>query len=422
MSENNTEKQLATLLEAQKKHNEEIANIGKNHKETVQELKAKSEELKKALDGEKEAKQKQQEHLDKLDVKLQEIGKQKNKADRAKSFKSVFEEIVCNDSTQKQLKELHSGGSMSMKLDEKSMANLSAANMIMKADMTSSNNYTNLVEVPDFRPAIEHDPLSNTLAIRSLLPTATTSNASVRINRETSVTNATARKAQGAKYEQSEYDVERFTYNVETIGARVDFAREMLEDTEGLASYLSTQLADGYRVKEDQQLLYGTGTNELEGIKGNAVAYVDTLNDANVQRWDVFTAAIKQVENAKYRATGILTSTNQFYQTILTKDGDNNYIYPMYVINSGNPNIAGVPLLRSTAVTDDDAFIGDWSRFSTIFDRRGLSVSFSEENGTNFEEDNITAKASARLTHAIQRPNAMVYMDVSNALATGSSA
>lgn len=409
-----------SLLDFQKKHNEEIQNIGKSHDETKQAITNFEKEYKERLDEIDLKEAEKQKQIDSMDEMLQELKSRAAQPKQSTSFKSSLESILKENAENIDNKR-NKGG----RLEIAKTIEGSTPNLFHKADMTEGNNYTNLVVAPDFQPNINFDPIANTLRIRQLLPQSTTNSNSVRIIRETAYTDNTDRIAEGSAYPQSESDLERFSYTVEKIGSRVDFTVEMLEDTPGLASYLSQRLSDSYGKKEDQQLLYGTGTNQLEGIEqdSDTLAYSDDgMAKVAVNPYDVLLNAIRQLEvTNKYSATGILISPGTYFDLVTARDADGAYQFPSTVQNNGGLRVGGVQIFKSTAVTTNDFFVGDWRQYGTIFDKRSLTVSFSDQNGVNFEEDLITAKAGARLTFAKQNPSAMLVGDMTVALAEGSA-
>ena len=55
-------------------------------------------------------------------------------------------------------------------------------------------------------------------------------------------------------------------------------------------------------------------------------------------------------------------------------------------------------------------YVGDWSRVNKII-TEGIGLDFSEEEGTNFVKNNITARIEAQIALVVEQPAAVVYGD-----------
>lgn len=385
------------------KQSEEIKNIGSAHSETKTAVEKITAELNEFSTTTKTFTEKQQEQLDQINMKLQEF----KSPEKRKTFKAEFADKLSE--YKEQLQALRQGKTGRFSFD-------------MKADMTGTADYTGDVVEPDFDNTIYRDPVQNTLRIRSLLPVATTNSNSFRFIQRSGFSDSTARVAEGAVIGQSDFDLTRVTRTIEKYGARMDFTKEMLEDTAFLQSFIVAELVDRLAVVEDEALLTGTGSNEIYGINAEAGAYVDGLADSTVQEIDVLIDAVEQLEtDHKYVANGILLSPQIFYKIHRIKDADENYLNGSLVYDGSQLRLLGIPVFKSTAVNTNEFYVGDWRSYGRIVYRAGAQVEFSDQNGTNFEEDQITAKITQRFLLAATNPNAIVFGNMETALASGSA-
>lgn len=402
-----TQKLSAMETELQKVFNkqaEEIKNIGSAHSETKTAVDKITADLTDLSAKTATFTEKQQEQLDAINMKLQEF----KSPEARKTFKAEFADKL--KEYKEQLAALKSG-----------MTGRVGFNM--KADMTGAADYTGDVVEPDFDNTIYRDPVQNTLRVRSLLPVATTTSNSFRFIQRSGFSDGTARVGEGATIPQSDFDLTRVTRTIEKYGARMDFTKEMLEDTAFLQSFIVAELVDRLAVVEDNALLYGTGSSEIYGVSAEAGAYLDDgLADSAVQEIDVLINAVKTLEeDHKYSTNGILLAPTEFYKIHRLKDSQENYLNGMLVYDGDQLRLLGIPVFKSTAVTAGDFFVGDWRSYGRIVYRAGAQVEFSDQNGTNFEEDQITAKITQRFLLAATNPNAIVYGDMAVALAQGSA-
>lgn len=286
-------------------------------------------------------------------------------------------------------------------------------------DNTSSAN----VVAPDYQPGVIFDADRPT-HVREFLPAGTTSSDTVRYIKELNYSDGSEIKITGSASGETTFDLQSNDAPVRTIASHVRVTSEMLEDVNGLTSYLSTRLPKKIRVKEDNVLLYGEGANlpSFTGLTEDASAYADALADSNVNRFDVLTSAVAQVRDDEYMANAIMVHPDDYFNLLLIKDGQGEYLMPdQFRFGAEMPRIAGVPLVANTAITTGDFLVGDFSMGAQLFDRQQSSIRFFEQDQDNAIRNVVTVVASERLALAIYRPTAFVYGDFASALANGSA-
>lgn len=282
-------------------------------------------------------------------------------------------------------------------------------------DMTESNAFNSTVVVPPaYQPGIVYDP-ARAMRIRDIISQGVTDSNLVKFIREYSYTDAAAVTTEGAEYKQEDFTLKAIDAAVQKITNYIVLSEEMLEDVNGLTSYIMARLPEKLRNKEDEVIL----TDSTYGILTLATAYSDNLADSKVQRIDVLVDAIRQVATKEYRATGILLHPADATKIKLTKDENGQYIYPWIFVN-GQPTIDGVPIYTSTAMTSGAFLVGDFKRGAQIFDRRQLAIEFSNQNEDNFIKGMVTVRGHERIAICVYRPNAFVYGTFAAALAQGS--
>jgi len=283
-------------------------------------------------------------------------------------------------------------------------------------DMTESNAFNSTVVVPPaYQPGIVYDP-ARAMRIRDIISQGTTDSNLVKFIREYSYTDAAAVTSEGAEYKQEDFTLKAIDAAVQKITNYIVLSEEMLEDVNGLTSYIMARLPEKLRNKEDEVIL----TDSTYGILTLATAYVDNLADAKVQRIDVLVDAIRQVASKEYKATGILLHPSDATKIKLTKDDTGQYIYPWVFVNE-QPSIDGVPIYTSTAMTSGAFLVGDFKRGAQIFDRRQLAIEFSNQNEDNFIKGMVTVRGHERIAICVYRPNAFIYGTFAQALAEGTA-
>lgn len=286
-------------------------------------------------------------------------------------------------------------------------------------DMTATNTFTNNVPGYEHLPEIHFDPERKTRA-RDLILQGTTNMTAVEYVRESSETDNTGMTAQGAEFNQNDFDLTAYTANVRKITAYIMLAEEMLEDVAGMTSYIMAKLPGKINKVEDEQIIRGAGTGQyLSGLVTNATAYSDSLADSKVQRIDVLVDAVRQVVDDEYQPSFIVLHPADFYKIALTKDDNGQYILP-WILGVMNPQLAGVPIVTSTAITEGD-FLVHSREAAQVFFKKELLIEFSNQNEDNFVKGMVTVRAQKRLALAIYKPTAILTGDFTVALAQGTA-
>jgi len=349
-----------------------------------------------------------QEQMDAIDLKLQK-GSYGEK-------KSRLTQIIEHLKDDKAFAEIKAGNKKSHVFPE--LGNI----MSVKADdMTQANSFESTAVVkPDYVPGIFYNP-DTMFRARNLLPQGVTTSNVVPVIREYAYSDGTAVAAERTEYGQSDFDLKRHDATVYKITAYMILSEEMLEDVDGLSSYIYSRLPSKLGLEENAQILFGTGSSEISGLSTNATAYSDNLADSAVTLIDVLADAARQVKDDEYMPSAILLNPADVtaYLT-LKKDSTNNYLAP-WVFTGQAPTIAGVPVIETTAITAGTFFVGDFARAAQVFDRRQNTVEISNQNEDNFIKGMLTVRAAERIALAIYRPSAFVYGSIASALAQGSA-
>lgn len=262
--------------------------------------------IKKELEPEMAKYVKMQEQLDALDTKMQRLPSKITVKSFSDEFADKIKEALGDSKNVRNVK----GHSFEFerKLD----------------DMTEANSFESTVVVPvDQRPGIIYNPLRRN-RVRDLISSGTTGSNMVTFIREYAITSNTAITSEGAEYKQEDFDLKRIDAAVLKITNYLIVSEEMLEDVQGLTSYIMARLPDKIKNLEDTEIL----TNATYGILPLATAYSDTLADSKVQRIDVLVSALTQAKVAEYSPTAILLHPNDCKTMKLTKDDNGQYIFP----------------------------------------------------------------------------------------------
>ncbi|SFO94174.1 phage major capsid protein [Qipengyuania nanhaisediminis] len=250
--------------------------------------------------------------------------------------------------------------------------------------------------------------------IRDLLTVVNTSNGSVDWVNQTTRTNNAATQAEGALKAESDYAFELLNLPMRTIAHWTKASVQILDDSPQLASVIDNELRFGLALAEDAQLLNGDGVSpNLDGLITNATAYSAEFAPASENMIDKIALAALQVSLADYEPNGVAVHPSDWMRMRLLKDGDGKYILgdPQASVA---PNLFGLPVVPTTAISVDKFLVGDFARAATLYDRQAPTVQLSTEDGDNFVRNLVTIRCESRLGIAIRNPTALSFGDFGN--------
>lgn len=251
------------------------------------------------------------------------------------------------------------------------------------------------------------------LRIRDLLPGGTTKSNEVEYMREESFDNQAAvvqESKEGAEVAKPESSL---TFKSEkaavvTIAHWVPATRQVVADADELASFINNRLLYGLKVVEEQQLLNGTGKDELEGLITQATPFDDGLRGEGDTQLDTLRRAILQVRLSGYPARGIVLHPQDWADIELLKDSELRYIWGS-VTEGGVTRSWRVPVVESEAIGEGTFLVGAFGIGAQIWDRQQASVRISEHHGDFFTKNMVAILCEERLALAVYRPSAFVY-------------
>ncbi len=281
-------------------------------------------------------------------------------------------------------------------------------------DITNLGNVTTGVSrnvlVPEHQGGFIQ-PAEISLRVRSLIPTGQTTSNSVRYYQESGYTNNAGMVPEGGTKPQSEITFSEQTVPVQKIAHKFRLSMEVLDDAPMLRSYIDGRGRYGLNLKEEDQLLRGNGTGvNLKGIIPNSTAF----NPATISGYtpattvDELRVAKLQVRKALYPASGIVINPETWAEIELLKDADDKYLFSM-VTTGATPRLWGLPVVQSDGIEPGDFVCGAFSLGTQIWDRMGMRVMLSTEDGNNFSENMVTILFEKRLALEITRPEVLIY-------------
>lgn len=257
-------------------------------------------------------------------------------------------------------------------------------------------------------------PTQQRLFVRDLLAWGRTTSNSIEYVRETGFTNNAAPVSENPQNPKPESDItfELDTDPVATIAHWVRASRQVLSDAPMLASYIDGRLRYGLKLKEEMQLLKGSGVGlNLNGLYTQASIYANPGVVVQAETAiDRLRLALLQVTLAEYDADGIVLSPVDWAAIELTKDKNNNYVFATPT-GLSVPGLWGRPVVASKSMDIGDFLTGSFQQGAEGWDREDVSVTVSTEDRDNLVKNMVTILCEERVGLSVFRPEAFVKGD-----------
>ena len=279
----------------------------------------------------------------------------------------------------------------------------------VKATITSGSGSAGVNIQPDRLPMLQ--PVNQRLFLRDLLNWGRTTSNALEYVRESGFTNNAAPVAENPTDPKPESDLtfELVQAPVATIAHWVRASKQVLADVPMLQSYIDGRLMYGLKLKEEAQLLKGSGVGlNLNGIYTQAKAYVNPgVTVTNETALDRLRLAMLQVELAEYSADGMVLSPINWAAIELTKTTDNAYLFASPT-GLAQPTLWGRRVVATPAMTAGSFLAGAFAQGAQGWDREDANVTVSTEDRDNFVKNMATILCEERVGLTVYRPEAFV--------------
>lgn len=257
-------------------------------------------------------------------------------------------------------------------------------------------------------------PAQQRLFLRDLLSWGRTGSNSIEFVRETGFTNNAAPVSENPANPKPESDLtfEPDAVPVATIAHHVRASRQVLSDAAMLQSYIDGRLRYGLKLKEELQLLKGSGVGlNMKGIYTQASAYSNPGVVVQAETAiDRLRLALLQVTLAEYEADGIVLSPIDWAAIELTKATDNQYLFTTPT-GLAVPGLWGRPVVPTQAMDAGDFLVGAFQQGAQGWDREDVSVTVSTEDRDNLVKNMVTILCEERVGLTVYRPESFVKGD-----------
>ena len=273
--------------------------------------------------------------------------------------------------------------------------------MTLKAvgDMSIAGNTTGQIPQADRNPIIG-DTKSRTIKLMDLVSIGSIgSNLKewLFLSNEEGSAGATG---EGLIKNQIDFEIILGSQKVEKITAYITITDEMLDDVEQMQTLINNKLTVELNKALEQGVYNGSGVSPiLNGIDTVATTFAAGVFAAtvdNANEVDVLQVASNQIEIADQdMATAILMHPSDVTSLLLTKmsSTDKRYVERLQMI-AGTLSFDGIPVVKTTLVTQGDFLMGDFTKASVDF-KQGVTIEVGF-NADNFVKNYKTVRAEVR--------------------------
>jgi HK97 family phage major capsid protein len=314
-----------------------------------------------------------QDHADKLDIKLQEKSVQDKKSGKVDAIKSALKDNF------DAIKDVKKGQSVEIK----AVGDMSTANLT--GDEPKDYNF-DIVKFP-----------SQKVNVADIVGSVNISGGTYTYTVEAAGEGAIGAQTEGATKNQRDYDFTAIDVTTDFIAGFARYSKKMRNNLSYITSAIPQLLRRDYFKAENaafNTILVADATASSELITGSSKSKM-LINE------------IGKLEDADYDTNGIVVRPSDYLDILKTAKQD---LESAVTYEGGVLRVAGVQVLKATWVTANKYFIGDWSRVNKI-NTEGLSLEFSDSEGTNFVKNMITARIESQTNIVVEQPLALVLGD-----------
>lgn len=206
-------------------------------------------------------------------------------------------------------------------------------------------------------------------------------------------------QTEGSDKNQRDYDFTATDVSTDFIAGFARYSRKMRNNLDYIVNTIPMLLRRDYYKAENaafQTILAAGATASTEIITGKTKAEM-LINE------------IGKLEDADYSENNLIVVKPTDYLDILKTAKQD--LASAVTYEAGVLRVAGVQVLKGSSwLPANKYYVGDWSRVNKVM-TEGIGLEFSDEEGTNFVKNNITARIEAQVTLVVEQPLAVVYGD-----------
>jgi HK97 family phage major capsid protein len=239
-----------------------------------------------------------------------------------------------------------------------------------------------------------------------MIPTAETTQHSIKYMLETTYTSNAAETSEGGQYPESAFAFTEQIVAVNKLSHFIPVTDEQLADAPLVRDYLNGRLENGLRQRLDLQLLVGDGSSpNLRGLFNISGTQTYALSGEPTQ--DAIYKAMVKVQTVGFAdPSGIVMHPLDWQNVRLQRTTQGLYIWgsPDSV---GPQRMWGLPLVTTTYCTQGTAEVADFVNYTTLYYRKGVDFLVTNSHNDFFIKGQLAVRADMRVAFVVNRATAL---------------
>ena len=240
------------------------------------------------------------------------------------------------------------------------------------------------------------------LVIRDLFGAESISGAALTYLVEGAMEGAPAVTAEGNAKPQIHFaDPTPKTVSLKKIAAFIKESDEYISDYPFLASAINGRLMYQVGLIEQNTLvadLLGTSGIQTDNTSWTASSTATDIADL------ILDAAMDVQDGSGFAADGIVLNPATWYALRVAKNGNDDYYGGGFFGAQNIPNIWGIPVCVTPAVTAGQIVVGAFKACGSVVSKGGITVEATNTDADDFQKNLMTIRAEERLALAVRRP------------------
>lgn len=208
------------------------------------------------------------------------------------------------------------------------------------------------------------------------------------------------------------------TVSLSKIASYIKESDEYINDYPFLASAINGRLLYHLGLVEQNTLvsaLAGTSGIQSDSTTWTALSTATAIADL------ILEAAMDVQEQSGFAADAIVINPSDWYNLRIAKDGEYRYYGGGFFGSQNIPNLWGIPVCVSAAVSAGTIFVGAFKTCASVVTNGGVRVEATNSDQDDFIKNLMTIRAEERLALAVRRPLGFKKLTKGAGGATGST-
>lgn len=252
--------------------------------------------------------------------------------------------------------------------------------------------------------------------VASLMPNSRSNAGSIKYLEETTTTpGASETDESGQKPEAALAFTER-TAEFRKIAVTLPVTDESLEDNDFLEGYINNRLTTFVQMREDSQLLNGSGSGTPTELKGILAFSIGSASGGNNNADAIMLGIAEVATNSYLPATGVVINATDWANLRMLREDESNGTgaYLMGPPSQAGANtIWGLDVVATTAITAGTALVGNFRLGAQVWRKSGIRVDVGYVDD-QFLLNQRTIRVEERLALAVYRPSAFAEVTLTS--------